>query len=201
MEDTTVLYPCIPWCEGVCSRQLDSWCRKAKVKVRKMCVLYISTLTYSLMIYIYIYVLVHCERHERRGARDGGDRRGVCKVPRLPGKPPVPDADEFLSGGAHGSAFMSGWGRRSGAQRMDNLSAALCKRRGPNHTVDAASQLHRRGIPAAATIFKGTAATAARAEGLAQRICARTGQVVSTSLSVGATPDPPRVDVEKLRET
>ena len=112
------------------------------------------------------------------------------------GKPPVPDADEFAVQVVRMDRSFYVWvgPAQRGAQRMDNLSAALCKRpQAQSHAVDATSTASSApGIPAAATIFKGTADDrSTHAEGLAQRICKRTGQVVfvSFNLSVGATPD------------
>tara|TARA_B110000208_G_C11390545_1_gene292197 strand:- start:94 stop:537 length:444 start_codon:yes stop_codon:yes gene_type:complete len=69
------------------------------------------------------------------------------------------------------------------SQSMNNLTAALTSR----------STTYKKTTPSVATIFEGGVAddSSSFAEGLAQRICQRTGQVafVSYNLPVTSTPD------------
>ena len=84
------------------------------------------------------------------------------------------------------------------SQRMDNLTAALTSR--SSATTSSSTSKPR---PSVATIFEGGVADDASvfAEGLAERICQRTGQVafVSYNLPVTSTPDEALMfEVEKV---
>jgi hypothetical protein len=116
------------------------------------------------------------------------------------GKPPTPDAKEFAVQVVRMDRSFYVWvgPAQRASQRMDNLSAALCRASVPAASAAAASSPSSAApaapaaLPSAATIFKGTADDrSVQAEGMAQRICKLTGCVVfvSFNLSVGATPD------------
>ncbi len=110
------------------------------------------------------------------------------------GKPPTPDGEEFAVQAVRMDRSFYVWvgPAQRAAQRMDNLSAALCRTSVPAAPAPPSAAAAATTLPSAATIFKGSADDrSAHAEGLAQRICKRTGCVVfvSFNLSVGATPD------------
>ena len=96
------------------------------------------------------------------------------------GKPPVPDAEEFAVQVVRMDRSFYVWvgPAQRGAQRMDNLSAALCKRaRNSDKAADANSGAATEAtfsMPSSATIFKGTTDDrSVHAEGIAQRLCKR----------------------------
>ena len=109
------------------------------------------------------------------------------------GKSPSPKADEFAVQiiTMNGSLYVWVGAGDSRAQRMDNLTAALTSR---------TSSLTK---PSVATIFEGGVAddSCSFAEGMAERLCKRTGQVVfvSYNLPVTSTPDEALLfEVEKV---
>ena len=120
------------------------------------------------------------------------------------GKPPTPDGMEFACQVIRMDRSFYVWvgPAQRAAQRMDNLSAALGPRPATVVSDSTSARSMPSTIPSVATIFKGTAEDRSTyAEGLAQRICKRTGCVifVSFSLAGDATPDHMlALEIEKL---
>ena len=114
------------------------------------------------------------------------------------GKSPSMEATEFAVQIITMNKSLYVWIGSADARRMDNLTAALTSR--SSATTSSSTSKPR---PSVATIFEGGVADDASvfAEGLAERICQRTGQVafVSYNLPVTTTPDEALMfEVEKV---